>query len=120
MKKLLVILLLVVGFAGLASAEEKLTDNQLRHFYDKMEYVGEVELDGCIYETLMIETWTDGVQFIIFFDSDTQYATVKVSDLDAYSTIARLRGLTTEQFTKDIVYFYLNSDTLCGEKIYKL
>lgn len=120
MKKYLVVFVLMFVFAGLASAGEKLTDKKLHTFMERMEFVGNVKLDGQIDETFMVETWVDGVVYQILYDSTSQFVTVKVSDLKAHSILLSMRGLTDEQFTKDVVYFYLNSDTLSGEKVYKI
>lgn len=109
MKKLLV--LLAVSLMAITLSAMELTDSKYHEYLDCMEFLGNKKLDGQIGETILLENRVEPkLVYQVFFDSDTQTATVKVSDLALHETKMELRGITSEQFTERVIQFYLNSE----------
>lgn len=121
MKKLLV--LLAVSLMAITLSAMELTDSKYQEYLDCMEFLGNKKLDGQINETILLENRVEPkLVYQVFFDSDTQTATVKVSDLELHEDLMELRGITSEQFTERVIQFYLNSEILenDGTILYKL
>ncbi len=109
MKKLLV--LLAVSLMAITLSAMELTDSKYHEYLDCREFLGNKKLDGKIGETILLENRVEPkLVYQVFFDSDTQTATVKVSDLALHEYLMELRGITSEQFTERVIQFYLNSE----------
>lgn len=109
MKKLLV--LLAVSLMAITLSAKELTDSKYQEYLDCMEFLGNKKLDGQIGETILLENQVEPkLIYQVFFDSDTQTATVKVSNLVLHEYLMELRGITSEQFTERVIQFYLNSE----------
>lgn len=109
MKKLLV--LLAVSLMAITLSAMELTDSKYHEYLDCMEFLGSEKLDGKIHESVLIENRVESkLTYQVFYDFDTQTATVKVSDLALHETKMELRGITSEQFTERVIQFYLNSE----------
>ena len=109
MKKLLV--LLAVSLMAITLSAKELTDSKYQEYLDCMEFLGNKKLDGQIGETILLENQVEPkLIYQVFFDSDTQMATVKVSNLVLHEYLMKLRGITSEQFTERVIQFYLNSE----------
>lgn len=119
MKKLLVLLVACLMVATVSAKE--LTDTKYHEYLDSMEFLGSEELDGQICETVLVENKVDGVVYQVFFDFDNQTATLKVSDLKLHNKLMARRGMTSEQFTKKVIQFYLNTEVMNdGTILYKV
>lgn len=114
MKKLLVLLVVILTASALSGRE--LTDTKYHEYLDSMEFLGSKKLDGKIHESVLIENKVESkLTYQVFYDFDTQTATVKVSDLKLHKSEMDLRGITSEQFTERVIKFYLNSDVPDGD-----
>lgn len=121
MKKLLV-LLAVSLFTVTVSAGE-LTETKYHEYLDCMEFLGSMKLEGQISESILLENEVEPkLTYQVFYDFDSQTATIKVSDLELHRIAMKKRGITSEQFTRRVIQFYLNSDLSEGDgtKLYKV
>lgn len=114
MKKLLVLLVVILTTSALSGQD--LTDTKYHEYLDSMEFLGSKKLDGKIHESVLIENKVESkLTYQVFYDFDTQTATVKVSDLKLHEFLMNVRGITSEQFTERVIKFYLNSDIPDGD-----
>lgn len=121
MKKLLV--LLVVSLFTVALSAGELTETKYHEYLDRMEFLGSMKLEGQISESILLENEVEPkLIYQVFYDFESQTATIKVSDLKLHKVNMQRRGITSEQFAKKVIQFYLNSDISEGDgtKLYKV
>ena len=94
------------------SAKE-LTDTKYHEYLDCMEFLGSMKLEGMIQESVLLENNLEPkLTYQVFYDFNTQSATVKVSNLKLHDDF---RGITSEQFIESIINFYLNTEVPEGD-----
>lgn len=111
MKKLLVMLTAVVLSVTTLCAKE-LTDSKYHEYLDRMDFLGSLMLGEKISEDVLVETRiNNSLVYQVFYDSNSKWATVKVSNLELHNKEMQKRGITdNEQFIIRVIQFYLNSD----------
>jgi hypothetical protein len=109
MKKLLILLVVILAVNSLSAKE--LTDKKYHEYLDCMEFLGSMKLEGMIQESVLIENSPESkLTYQVFYDFNTQSATVKVSDLKLHEDKMNFRGITSEQFIESVIKFYLNTE----------
>ena len=113
MKKLLILLVVILTVNSLSAKE--LTDTKYHEYLDCMEFLGSMKLEGMIQESVLENTLEPKLTYQVFYDFNTQSATVKVSDLKLHDDLMDFRGITSEQFIENIINFYLNTEVPEGD-----
>ena len=107
---------MVVILAVNSLSAKELTDTKYHEYLDCMEFLGSKKLEGMIQESILIENSLEPkLTYQVFYDFNTQSATVKVSDLKLHDDLMDFRGITSEQFIESVINFYLNSDVPDGD-----
>ena len=110
-KKLLILLVVILTVNSLSAKE--LTDTKYHEYLDCMEFLGSMKLEGMIQESVLLENNLEPkLTYQVFYDFNTQSATVKVSNLKLHDDF---RGITSEQFIESIINFYLNTEVPEGD-----
>lgn len=114
MKKLLILLVVILTVNSLSAKE--LTDTKYHEYLYCMEFLGSMKLEGMIQESVLLETNLEPkLTYQVFYDFNTQSATVKVSDLKLHDDLMDFRGITSEQFIERTINFYLNTEVPEGD-----
>lgn len=114
MKKLLILLVVILTVNSLSAKE--LTDTKYHEYLDCMEFLGSMKLEGMIQESILVEnTLESELTYQVFYDFNTQSATVKVSNLKLHDDLMDFRGITSEQFIESVINFYLNTGIPDGD-----
>lgn len=114
MKKLLILLVVILTVNSLSAKE--LTDTKYHEYLDCMEFLGSMKLEGMIQESVLVEnTLESELTYQVFYDFNTQSATVKVSNLKLHDDLMDFRGITSEQFIESVINFYLNTGIPDGD-----
>ena len=116
MKKLLILLVVILTVNSLSAKE--LTDTKYYEYLDCMEFLESMKLEGMIQESVLLENNLEPkLTYQVFYDFNTQSATVKVSNLKLHDDLMDFRGITSEQFIENIINFYLNTEVPEGDGI---
>lgn len=87
---------------------------------ETIDYISEVpdwfDNRGCSLESVLLENNLEPkLTYQVFYDFNTQSATVKVSDLKLHDDLMDFRGITSEQFIERTINFYLNTEVPEGD-----